>query len=81
MKEYVGMLMGGPHDGMVVEASVPRILAVSTVELYLDGEDPNKTVNIEVSKGTYTWEPVAKLFHYFQESVSWYKKKPDLDNE
>lgn len=62
MKEYTGQLMGGPDDGNFVTASTEKVTVVSTIELWLDGEDEDKTVDIVVTKGFYIWDSKAGYF-------------------
>lgn len=62
MKEYTGVLIGGPDDGNTVTASVAVIPVVSTSAMWLDGEIVDATITRIHSKGKYTWDENEQAF-------------------
>lgn len=60
LTEYTGQLFGGPDDGNILTTSVEVVPAVSTVMMWLDGEDKDAT--IVITKGQYVWDSRK---HYF----------------
>ena len=74
-KEYSGTLMGGPHADMHVDASVNRIPVKVTTEMWLDGDEPDKDINKEVTSGYYVWAGGYFLWETF--SQTWYKIKKE----
>lgn len=79
MKVYSGYLVGGPDDGRFVETAITAIPAQSTTELWLDGkDDPDTVTNLVVIKGVYLWNERRKYFKWHQESIEFYRKKPEL---
>lgn len=74
-KEYSGTLMGGPNNGLHVDASVNRIPVKITTEMWLDGDGEDKDVNVEVTSGSYIWN--GTFFNWKVFSQAWYKIKKD----
>lgn len=75
IKEYSGLLFGGPDDGNHVEASTNEIPVTSTTELQLDGKGVDKAVSIVVVKGSYIWSEESRLFIWTEESNNIFKKR------
>lgn len=76
-KAYIGTLLGGPNDGLNVEASVERIPVKVTTEMWLDGQYEGKIVNQEVITGAYIWN--GAFFSWETHSEGWYKITKESD--
>ncbi len=72
---YTGRLYGGPDDGNMVSSSQAYIPVDTTVELWLDGKGPNKSVSIVEIRGAYVWQPYDKLFIWEEDSNQVFTKK------
>lgn len=72
IKEYSGVLLGGPEDGRLVSVSVTRIPTKETIELWLDGVGADKDINQIVTRGAYIWQEKHKHFKWEQHSTAWY---------
>jgi hypothetical protein len=69
MKEYSGLLIGGPDDGYTVETSVAEIPVVSITELWLDGNSTGKDVTIIETTGEYAWDGEAFTWYPLNKSL------------
>lgn len=64
MVEYSGRLIGGPDDGETLTTTVPEIIITNTMEMWLDGKEPGKALDIVVTEGRYIWMDRYKHFEW-----------------
>lgn len=79
MNKFFGILVGGPGDGTSVTASVAVIEVKTETEMRLDGREKDKTVNITVTRGVYTWDPDAEFFRWTPLQTDYYIKRLEVD--
>lgn len=76
--EYTGSLVDGPDSGNFVTSSVQVIPVKSTVEVWLDGNIPQKTSRVTIVEGVYRWNSEKHLFKWEPHTATFYEKKETM---
>lgn len=77
LQEYTGNLRGGPDAGNYVTATTKHIKVVSSIEMWLDGEEEDKNVNLAITRGVYTWQQEQGYFTWEMHDSTFYTRKRD----